>query len=71
MRVRYELPLAALTLLFLLQGIAALIATLFTLVYDGVFEGRQSAWLQMLLPLSAIAVPALPLARRLGRERLL
>lgn len=71
MRVRYELPLAALTLLFLLQGIAALIATLFTLVYDGVFERRQSAWLQMLLPLSAIAVPALPLARRLGRERLL
>lgn len=71
MRARYELPLAALTLLFLLQGVAALVATLFTLVYDAVFDGRQSAWLQMLLPLAAIAVPALPLARRLGRERLL
>lgn len=71
MRARLELPLAALILLFLLQGLAALFATLFALVYDAVFDGRQSAWAQMLVPLGALLVPALPLARRVGRERLL
>ncbi len=71
MRARIEFPLSALILLFLLQGISALLATLFALVYDAVFDGRDGAWLQMLLPLAALCVPALPLARRIGRERLL
>lgn len=70
MRVRLAFPLSALVLLFLLQGFAALFATVFALVYDGVFEGRSSAWAQLLVPLAAVLAPLLPLARAIGRERL-
>lgn len=71
MRARIEFPLTALTLLFLLHGLAALVSTLFALVSDALFQGRATAWLQLLLPVAALLAPALPLARFVGRERLL
>lgn len=69
MRARLAFPLTALILLFLLQGLSAYFDVLFALASDAILEGRASAWAQMLLPLAALLAPAIPLARRLGRER--
>ncbi|HUG39364.1 MAG TPA: endonuclease/exonuclease/phosphatase family protein [Longimicrobiales bacterium] len=68
--MRSDRPLAttALAFLFLAEGQRAYFGSLFALAYDAVFPAlRPAAALLALLPLSALLVPLLPLARRLDR----
>lgn len=69
--MRSDRPFAttALAFLFFAEGQRAYFGSLFALAYEAVYpELRAAAVLLALLPLSALLVPLLPLARRLDRS---
>lgn len=72
MRARLSFALAALTLLFLLQGLAVLLSASFPLVYDAVFpQFRATRLVGLALPLAALLAPALPFSLWLERRTVL
>ena len=64
MRARLTFGIAALTLLFFVQGLSALFAVLFAVVYDAVFpQPSATAALLVLLPIASVFTPAIPAFR--------
>ena len=71
MRARLSLLLTATVLLFLLQALGTYVASVSALARDAAFAGQPVLWLQVGLSFAALFAPAMPLARSIGRERLI
>lgn len=72
MRARLTFGIAALTLLFFVQGLSALFAALFAIAYDALFPAPSAtALLLALLPIASLFTPALPFSLWLERPRAL
>ncbi|MGH7551670.1 MAG: endonuclease/exonuclease/phosphatase family protein [Longimicrobiales bacterium] len=71
MRTRLSFALTALTLLFFLQALSALLGVTFALVYQGIFSELDIAWLALaLVPVGALLAPALPFSLWVERSTL-
>ena len=69
MRGRLSFALTAFTLLFLLQGWSALLATTFATAYDAIFPSFNAvAALPLIVPLLALAAPLLRFSRLIERR---
>ncbi len=72
MRARLSFALTTLTLLFLLQGLSALLGVVFALVSQGIFPALDLRWLMLaLVPVAALFASALPFSLWVERSSLL